>query len=279
VPHACKVLSARGLSTGGGNDEDDDEDDEFTSISTFDPAAAQAESDAADAAARALADAPSDITPDMASALVTRMVEAATAAAGGGATAAGVAVPRPPPMTAHTLSVVRAARITTHSVIAAAGSKHRYPISAKVTARVDIGLLRLSRLARAALEEIAGPRLVGNILTINVQKYATSAENEAHAVAVMGRALAEARLAVGETIDDAPLDSWDGVIAAVKQQTARDSEEVRAMVDYLRAGSTTPGPHAPPSNDSLPDGTAGAVATETDPPTDSGRGVFLSSSS
>jgi hypothetical protein len=93
----------------------------------------------------------------------------------------------------------------------------------------------ISVLARAALEEIAGPRLKDNILTVNGTKYRTRAENQVHVVGLASRAIGQAMIAVGETVDETELKIWTDVTEVAKDLTSEDSSEVQAFVDVALA--------------------------------------------
>jgi hypothetical protein len=232
---------SRGRSTGEGDGRENErnskppssltqssfeEDDEFTSIEA--PSEIRVdEAVTPDAALRKLADAPQDIAPHLAKALVERIVEEV-----GQAVAPGTVVPLT--FTRHTVRILRASRIVTHDVVAQAATVP-FPIAAKVTARVDLDALGISVLARAALEEIAGPRLKDNVLTVNGTKYRTRAENQVHVVGLASRAIGQAMIAVGETVDETELKMWTDVAEVAKDLTSEDSSEVQAFVDVALA--------------------------------------------
>jgi hypothetical protein len=216
----------------GGPGDDSDEDDEFTSILALD--AEEAERAAAAALApqdivKELAGAPLDMTPEQADALVRAMVAAAAASADAGAGARGA----PPPLTAETVAVLRCARIETNRVVSSGGSTR---IERKVVGRADLAQLGLGRLATAAVEEIAGTRCKGGVLTVVGDRFASSEENVAWVVGQLGLVVREARRAVGEDVDGRVLESWEEVVEAARSAVEGDSEEIREMVELMADG-------------------------------------------
>jgi hypothetical protein len=208
------------------------EDDEFISIaSPSDDPVASDDSLTPDSALQKLASAPADIAPHLAKALVERIVAEVGLAVGPG-------VVTPLTITRHTMRVMLAGRIVTHDVITHMRNSS-YPITAKVSTQVDLDILGLSVLARAALEQIAGPRLRDNVLTVNSDKYPTRAENQVHVVGLASSAIAQAMIAVGENVDETPLNTWKDILQDVKDLTSDDSAEVQTLVEHL---STLPEP-------------------------------------
>lgn len=250
VCRSCAYPLARRLSSGNGKpptssqpeppggvrlDDGDvnDEEDEFSMISAIDDeAAAQIMKSGQSSPAEAvdvLSRAPQSISQEDADALVSAMVSAASKGMSDELVARAV----PPPLTVHTLEVLRCSRISTNKVFSVVKAGYKYPISQKVSAQIDLKHLGLSRLARAALEEISGPRLREDVLTINVQKFATSEENVVHIIGLMARVVEAAKTSVGESFDSRVLESWEDVLSTVRLLTRNDSEGVTRMVNHL----------------------------------------------
>lgn len=212
-----------------GGDEFDEMEDEFTSMLALDPeeAARAAAAATPEEAVDSLSSAPHDMTPEAAAALVERMVSAASKATSSETAALGA----PQPFSRHSLRVLCVSRVITNSVHAA--SKERFPIEEKVCVAVDLGRLSLGRLARAALEEIAGQRVSGDTLRVTVRKYASKEENLAHAFGLAGRVIAEAQKAVGEEVDEAPLEEWGDILTCVRDLTAEEPVKFRNLVEHV----------------------------------------------
>lgn len=210
-----------------------DEDDEFTSILALDPEEAERAAAAALApkdVVRELSGAPHDMTPEQADALVRSMVAAAARSAAPGA----AALSAPPLLTAETVNMLLYARIETNHISAVGGERR---IERKAVGRLDLKALGLSRLASAAVEEIAGPRCRDGVLRIVGDRYQSSEENVAWVASQLARVVREAKIAVGEDVDDVGLESWDDVLAAARNAPSGDSEEVREMVEIMAASS------------------------------------------
>jgi hypothetical protein len=227
------------------------DDDEFISIAALSEATAPLDDGLTpDSALQKLASAPADIAPHLAKALVERIVAEV-------GQAVGPSVVAPLTVTRHTMRVMLAGRIVTHDVITHMRTSN-YPIAAKVTAQVDLDILGLSVLARVALEQIAGPRLRDNILTVNSNKYLTRAENQVHVVGLASNAIAQALVSVGENVDETPLSTWNDILRDVKDISSDDPADVQTLVDYL---SSLPEPERPST---LASSLAPAVADATD---------------
>lgn len=209
----------------GDGDGEDEEEDEFGTIG-FD---VDDEEDVASVEDEmsALTDS-NDVTPELASELVARMVKAATRSGPGEASSHGVL----PKISPHTISVLRASRICTNNVFAAGSHLYEYPVCKKVVALVEVPRLNLSRPAREALKALAGSRFTNDVVKISCNRYQTSAENQAHAVAVMDQLVGAAKAAVGDPVDESPLGSWDEVVQEVGRQASENADEAE-QVDFL----------------------------------------------
>ena len=163
-----------------------------------------------------------EVSEDLASDLVERMVKATTTRLAERNDARTNILSA---LTPHTLSVLRASRITTNKVIEAGGYHDPNVLNKKVTAELHIDQLGLSRPAQAALEYLAGPRLREGYVKISCHKYPSMQENRTRIVTQMDRLVAAAKEAVGESVDQTPLESWDAVRKEVEIQAKDDIEE------------------------------------------------------
>ena len=154
-----------------------------------------------------------EVTPEMATELVERMVAAATATR----SAEGRA-PLRDGITAHTISVLRASRITTNEVLCPGATDEDYPINRKVVAELDVASLGLSPPAEVALQGIAGSRWTDGRVRLACYRLASSEENQAVAVARLEHLVRAAKGAVGEVVDERALASWDEVREEVGRQ-------------------------------------------------------------
>ena len=156
-----------------------------------------------------------DVTPEMASELVERMVAAASATAAAAESAAygvgGVVTP-------HTVAVLRAARFTTNEVLSPGAVQDDYPLNRKVTATLDVAQLGLSPPAREALRGIAGSRYKDDRVGIGCVRFRSSEENLTSAVATLEHLVRAAKQAVGEQVDETVLSDWTQVEAEVRKQ-------------------------------------------------------------
>lgn len=163
-----------------------------------------------------------ETTPELASELVAKMVESATRSrAAAAATKADILSAISP----HTISVLRASRIAVNAVQAAGSEQYVYPITKKVTAKVNLPDLNLSKPAEEVLKSIAGPRVHGSVVKFSSEKFPSQAENQAHIVSQIDRLVAAAKLAVGEAVDTTPLGGWDEITAEVETQAASEISE------------------------------------------------------
>lgn len=112
-----------------------------------------------------------NITPEMASELVSKIVQSAstslssTSLAGSAMTSSSSPSASPlvlPHISAHTISVLKACRIESNHVMASATSlnEYVYPIARKVVGYLDMSLIELSKPARKALVILAGKQRI-----------------------------------------------------------------------------------------------------------------------
>ncbi|PXF46366.1 hypothetical protein BWQ96_03865 [Gracilariopsis chorda] len=161
-----------------------------------------------------------DITPELASELVARMVEATTRRMSERTSASLLSC-----ITPHTITCLRASRISTNTIQAAGSDLFKHPIEKKVTAEINIDSLNLSRPARAALEILSGPRLRDNLVHIGCNRFPSLEENRAHIVTQIDRLVAGAKTAVGENLDLRPLHSWDEIRREVNEIASEEVHE------------------------------------------------------
>ncbi|CAN8063903.1 unnamed protein product [Agarophyton chilense] len=168
-----------------------------------------------------------DITPELASDLVARMVEATTRKVTERASASLL-----PFITPHTISCLRATRISTNKIHTAMPEPYSYPIEKKVTAEINVSSLNLSAPAAEALRVLCGPRWKEGLVRIGCNRFPSLEENRAHIVTQIDKLVATARACVGESLDLRPLRSWDeikeevGKIATDEVQEAGDIRHV-----------------------------------------------------
>lgn len=163
-----------------------------------------------------------EVSEELASDLVERMVKAATTRLAERNDSRTNILSA---LTPHTLFVLRASRITTNRVIEAGSYYTPHILDNKVTAELHIDQLELSRPAQAALEYLAGPRLREGYVKISCNKYPSMQENRARIVTQMDKLVAAAKEAVGENVDQTPLETWDAVRNEVEIQAKEDIEE------------------------------------------------------
>lgn len=161
-----------------------------------------------------------DITPELASDLVARMVEATTRRMNERTSASLLSC-----ITPHTIACLRATRISTNTIQAAGSDLLKHPIEKKVTADIDVDALNLSRPARMALEILSGPRLRDNLVHIGCNRFPSLEENRAHIVTQIDRLVAGAKTAVGEELDLKPLHTWDEIRQTVNQVASEEVKE------------------------------------------------------
>lgn len=170
-----------------------------------------------------------EITPELASELVTRMVASVTEKPPGSSQMSRTAVSR---ITPHTIEVLRASRITTNEVVAPGAEIEDYPINRKVVAEIDIERLNLSVPAAEALRILAGSRYKGDHVIIGCDSFRTSEENQAHAVSRLDGLVRAAKEAVGDVVDSRELGSWDEVVQEVSSQSSSNERE-HASLSFL----------------------------------------------
>lgn len=138
-------------------------------------------------------------------------------------------------ITPHTISVLRASRIITHSVQAAGTDVFKYPIEKRVKAQLWVDQLNLSPPARKALLLLAGPRVKeeGVWIKLSYDRFPTMEENRAYIVTLLDRLVAAAKTAVGDHVDQTPLSGWSDVVEAVRQQTQEEINEAGTIERVL----------------------------------------------
>ncbi len=163
---------------------------------------------------------PSDsenITPELASEMVSRMVAAATKKPTGPDRFSNYILTT---ITPHTIAVLRASRIATNEIFGTGATLEDYPINRKVTAVIDVPNLNLSAPANEALEILAGSRYKDGRILISCNKFRTSAENQAYAISRVDKLVRAAKDAVGDEVDVRELKSWEEVTDEVAVQLA-----------------------------------------------------------
>lgn len=143
-----------------------------------------------------------------------------------------------PHVSPHTIAVLRAARICTNSVVAstAAASDSMYPINRRVVAHLDIAALGLSPPATEAVRLLAGHQRLqhrGRFVKVSCDKFPTKVENRTYVVSRLHSLVKQAKLAVGEEVDETPLENWDEVVADVEQQAADEVREAGSVQNLL----------------------------------------------
>lgn len=210
----------------------------------------------------------SSLTPELASEVVARMVQAATVGTVGGgssadssplaATADGSAAGEGSPigdeaatddaargtrsrpgLTAEAVTMLRAATLQSHTVFQAA--RLPMPITRKVTAFVAVDDLRraLSAPALAAVLALAGLRYrpTEGVIKLPVDRHRTADANRAAAVLLMGQLLRTAKASVGEALADERgiQGGWAGLAAEVERQAERDGDDISVGLLALAA--------------------------------------------
>lgn len=205
------------------DDEYDEEEDQFglsglelDDIDGEDPEAALNE----------LSGAGEDVTPELASEMVARMVKTASRSLTGKVFAKGDILSAISP---HTISVLRASRVATNSIHAALSDVLVPPITKKVVAQISIAELNLTKPAEEALKYLAGPRLYGDVIRFSANRFPSRTENQTFIVSQLDRLVLAAKTAVGDTADTTPLESWEEVVEEVKRQAAEDILEAGGL--------------------------------------------------
>lgn len=173
-----------------------------------------------------------EVTPEIASELVSRMVDATARSLERRNSIHGNILTS---LTPHSISVLRASRICTNTVHAAGTEVHKYPIEKRVTAELQTDLLDLTDPAREALYVLSGPRVKarGKLIRLSCDRFPSKDENRAYIVTRLHCLVEEAKLAVGQTVDLSPLDSWDDVVREVEQQAGDEIEEAGSVQRVL----------------------------------------------
>ena len=222
----CRAFSSDGNSSSKGPDDGEvDELDEFG----FSFAPDEQEDEAA-LKLEQLSSVPEDITPELASELVSRMVAATKKGAIGADDAGKVILDA---LTPHTISVLRASRVVTNDVFAPGADVDSYPIIKKVTAVVNVPKLNLSAPANAALKALAGSRCKDEFVKIGCNKFGTSAENQAYAISKLDLLVRRAKEAVADPVDLRRLETWKDVEEEVQCQLKNDdlnSDEINFLL-------------------------------------------------
>lgn len=143
-----------------------------------------------------------------------------------------------PYVSPHTITVLRAVRICTNSVVAstAAASDSMYPINRRVVAHLDIAALGLSPPASEAVRLLAGHQRLqgrGMFVKVSCDKFPTKVENRTYIVSRLHSLVKQAKLAVGEEVDETPLKNWEEVVARVEQQAADEVREAGSVQNLL----------------------------------------------
>lgn len=198
---------------------DEEEDDEFA-MEGF-QVEEEKEEDIESALAKLSKQEEDESTPQLASDLVARMVEATTRKLDNRVSIQAVL----PAITSHTVSVLRASRISINTIQATGSSILGYPIENKVTAEVNISQLNLSTPARTALEILAGPRLKGDYVKIACNQYPTREENRVYIVSQIDRLVSAAKESVGDPVEQTPLETWHNVVEEVQKQASGEITE------------------------------------------------------
>lgn len=178
----------------------------------------------------------SELTPEIASDLVERMVAAVTSMPKAGGDGGMIATGISDGITAHTIRVLRAARLSTNEVLSPGSVPEDYPINRKVVAHLDLARLEgLSVAAKEAMIAISGNRYKrsDDRIKIVANRFRTSEENQAFAVSTMEKLVRTAKQAVGETIpqdEEKKLESWDEVQAEVKKQLQGEDVQVDRLL-------------------------------------------------
>lgn len=165
-----------------------------------------------------------ETTPEIASELVARMVDATARALEKQRSVHGNVLSA---LTPHTISVMRASRICTNVIHASNSSMMEYPIEKRVTAELHVNRLDLSLPAREALVQLSGPRVRDNgaWIKLSCDKFPTKEENRAYIVTRLHLLVSAAKNAVGESVNLTPLETWDDVVREVERQAADEIGE------------------------------------------------------
>lgn len=203
--------------------EHDEEEDQF-GLSGFE--LDNIEDEDPDATLNDLVDADEEITPELASEVVARMVKKAARSLTDKTPAKGVILTAISP---HTISVLRASRIATNSVQAALSDIYVPPITKKVVAQINIAELNLTKPAEEVIKYLAGPRLHGNAIKLSANRFPSRAENQTFIVSQLDRLVLAAKTAVGDMADTTPLESWEEIVEEVHRQAAEDILEAGGL--------------------------------------------------
>lgn len=198
--------------------DDAEEDDEF-SMEGFETL--ENEPEDLESVVEALSNETEDITPELASDLVSKMVEAAKKTIDKPRHGGNIISHISP----HTVSVLRASRITTNHIKAAGSDYLPHAIEKRVSAEVNVDLLNLSQTAHEALRILSGPRWKGSYIKLSCSDYPSMEENRTHIVSQIDRLIAGAKNAVGEEVDTLPLRNWSDVVQEVNRQAKEEIEE------------------------------------------------------
>lgn len=173
-----------------------------------------------------------DATPEIASELVARMVDATARALEKKTSVHGNVLSA---FTPHTISVLRASRICTNTVHASLSSMIKYPIEKRVTAELYLDKLDLSAPAREVLLQLSGPRVRENgaWVKLSCDKFPTKEENRAYIVTKLDLLVSAAKNAVGQSVNLAPLETWDDVVREVERQATDEIEEAGSVQRVL----------------------------------------------
>lgn len=236
--------SVRRLSSGKGSNDgvddggkarppstEDEFEDEFAFMDEAEVAKAE-EIRTASEALEVLEDIPDDIPDHMAESLVESIV-AATKMLNEPANL------KPFVFSRHALEVLLASRMVTNYISAPrfGDDVSEQNIAQKVVMKIDLRQLGLSPLANAAVVELSKPRVVENgVLSFAAHKYQSSKENQAHAVGLACRLVAEAKKAVGEPVNDTVIESWTDLMAELRAMTASAPEDTMRLVQYIAEG-------------------------------------------
>lgn len=149
-----------------------------------------------------------------------------------------------PYLTPHTISVLRASRITRNAVYEAVPFDYVHPITRKVIAYLQLKQLGLSESAEEAVKVLAGKQRVhGDLIKVVANKFPTKEENQMLAVSRLDRLVRAAKEAVGEEVEGRKLESWDDVKGEVGRQAGEDILEAGSL-SVLLGGNAVVEDHA-----------------------------------
>lgn len=232
-------IQSRSFSTGGKRDDDSskskhdqtpqNEDDTAFGLDGFLHNVDIEEEDSTNVTIEDLTDS-EDVTPELASDLVSRMVSASARSFAERNSIDGQILNA---ITPHTVSVLRASRICTNQVFAASSETYVYPIEKRVTAELLPERLNLSAPALEALRILSGPRDHGDYIKLSFDRYPTKEENRAFIVTKLDRLVSAAKLAVGDTVNTTPLNSWEEVTQEVQRQAVEELAEAGSLEKVL----------------------------------------------